>query len=217
LGAAFGARSGPSIVGTRATISKRQLEIQLEKLKGFQTPNLGLEQYPVSSDVAAELLYMAGFEHNDLEKKTIDLGTGTGRLAIGAAMMGSNEVVGVDLDENAIAVARENASLAGVQVEWVVSDIWDVDGIYDTVVMNPPYGTRTPHLDVQFLERAFDLAPVCYSIHKSSTREHLRGVIMRKNRKIDAIRGMILRIPYQFSFHQERWKNVEVDVYRIVS
>jgi putative methylase len=199
------------------TISKHQLEIQLDKLKGFQTPNLGLEQYPVSSDVAAELLYIAGFEHGDLEQKTIDLGTGTGRLAIGAAMMGCKKVVGVDLDENAIAVARENASLASVHVEWVVSDIGDVDGTYDTVVMNPPYGTRTPHLDVQFLERAFELAPICYSIHKSSTRDYLRGVIMRKNRKIDTIRGMMLRIPYQFSFHQERWKNVKVDIYRIVS
>jgi predicted RNA methylase len=198
-------------------ISKHQLEIQLEKLKGFQTPKLRLEQYPVSSSVAAELLYMAGFEHGDLNGKTIDLGTGTGRLAIGVAIMGSKRVVGVDLDENAIAIARENASLASVHVEWIVSDIMDVDGIYDTVVMNPPYGTRTPHLDVQFLERAFELAPVCYSIHKSATRDHLRGVIMRKNRKIDAIRGTTLRIPYQFSFHQKRWKNVEVDIYRIIS
>ena len=199
------------------TVSKRQLEIQLGKLKIPQTPKLGLEQYPVSPEVAAELLYMAGFEHRDLQGEIIDLGTGTGRLAIGAAIMGSQKVVGVDIDEKAIALARENARATGVQVEWVVSDVAEVVGRYDTVIMNPPYGTRSPHLDVRFLERAFQLAPVSYSIHKSSTREYLNGVIAKKNRRVDALRNMTLNIPHLFPFHHKKWNNVEVDLYRIVS
>ena len=199
------------------TVSKRQLEIHLEKLKILQTPKLGLEQYPVSSDVAAELLYMAGFEHRDLRGQTIDLGTGTGRLAIGAAMMKSMKVVGVDIDETAIALARENAVAAGVQVEWLVSDIDEVEGKYDTVIMNPPYGTRSPHLDVRFLERAFELAPISYSIHKSSTRDYLRGVIAKKGRRVDAVRSMSLNIPNLFPFHHKKWENVKVDLYRIIS
>ena len=199
------------------TVSKRQLEIQLGKLKILQTPQLRLEQYPVSAKVAAELLRMAGFEHHDLQGETIDLGTGTGRLAIGAAMMGSKQVVGVDIDERSITLARENAIAAGVRVEWVVSDIKEVVGAYDTVIMNPPYGTRSPHADVQFLERAFELAPVSYSIHKSSTREFLRRVIERKNRRIDAVRSMSLDIPHLFPFHQKKWEKVDVDLYRIMS
>jgi len=199
------------------TVSKRQLEIQLGKLKILQTPQLRLEQYPVSAKVAAELLHMAGFEHHDLQGETIDLGTGTGRLAIGAATMGSKQVVGVDIDERSIALARENAIAAGVRVEWVVSDIKEVVGAYDTVIMNPPYGTRSPHADVQFLERAFELAPVSYSIHKSSTREFLRRVIERKNGTIDAVRSMSLDIPHLFPFHQKKWEKVDVDLYRIMS
>jgi putative methylase len=199
------------------TISKRQLEIQLGKLRILQTPQLQLEQYPVSAKVAAELLHMAGFEHHDLHGETIDLGTGTGRLAIGAAMMGSMRVVGVDIDEKSIALAKENALAAGVQVKWVVSDIKEVVGRYDSVLMNPPYGTRSPHLDVEFLERAFELAPVLYSIHKSSTRDFLRRAIERRNRRIDAVRSMSLEIPHLFPFHQKKWENVEVDLYRILS
>jgi len=199
------------------TVSKRQLEIQLGKLKILQTPKLGLEQYPISPEVAAELLYMAGFEHRDLQGEIIDLGTGTGRLAIGAAIMGSQKVVGVDIDKKAIALARENARATGVQVEWVVSDVAKVVGRYDTVIMNPPYGTRSPHLDVRFLERAFELAPVSYSIHKSSTREYLNGVISKKNRRVDALRNMTLSIPHLFPFHNKKWNNVEVDLHRIVS
>ena len=192
------------------------MEIQLEKLKILQNPKLGPEQYPVSSQVAAELLYIAGFEHPDLEGETIDLGTGTGRLAIGAAMMGA-KVVGVDIDERSIALARENANAAGVEVKWVVSDIDEVEGKYDTVIMNPPYGTRSPHLDVKFLERAFELAPVLYSIHKSSTRDYLRSFIEKKNRKVDFVRSMSLHIPHLLPFHQKKWKNVTVDLYRILS
>ena len=199
------------------TVSKRQLEIQLGRLKILQTPQLQLEQYPVSAKVAAELLRMAGFEHHDLQGETIDLGTGTGRLAIGAAMMGSKQVVGVDIDERSITLARENAIAAGVRVEWVVSDIKEVVGAYDTVIMNPPYGTRSSHADVQFLERAFELAPVSYSIHKSSTREFLRRVIERKNRRTDAVRSMSLDIPHLFPFHQKKWEKVDVDLYRIMS
>lgn len=198
-------------------ISKRQLEIQLGKLGILQTPQLRLEQYPVSAKVAAELLYMAGSDHHDLQGETIDLGTGTGRLAIGAAMMGSRRVIGVDIDEKSIALARENAIAAGVDVEWVVSNIKEVVGRYDTVIMNPPYGTRSPHLDVQFLERAFELAPVSYSVHKSSTREYLRRFAGKRNRKIDAVRSMTLEIPHLFPFHQKKWENVEVDLYRILT
>ena len=160
---------------------------------------------------------MAGFEHHDLQGEIIDLGTGTGRLAIGAAMMGSTRVVGVDIDAKSIALARENGIAAGVQVKWVVSDIKEVVGGYDTVIMNPPYGTRSPHLDVQFLERAFELAPVLYSIHKSSTRDFLRRAIERRNRRVDAVRSMSLEIPHLFPFHQKKWENVEVDLYRILS
>ena len=199
------------------TVSKRQLEIQLGKLKILLSPQLRLEQYPVSAKVAAELLHMAGFEHHDLQGKTIDLGTGTGRLAIGAATMGSKQVTGVDIDERSITLARENAIAAGVRVEWVVSDIKEVVGAYDTVIMNPPYGTRSSHADVQFLERAFELAPVSYSIHKSSTREFLRRVIERKNWRTDAVRSMSLDIPHLFPFHQKKWEKVDVDLYRIMS
>jgi len=199
------------------TVSKRQLEIQLGKLRILQTPQLRLEQYPVSAKVAAELIFMAGFEHHDLQGETIDLGTGTGRLAIGAAKMGSKRVMGVDIDEKSIALARENAISAGVQVDWLISDIKKIRGRYDTVIMNPPYGTRSPHLDLLFLERAFELAPVSYSVHKSSTREFLRRVIEKRNRKVDAVRSMRLDIPHLFPFHHKKWENVEVDLYRILS
>lgn len=41
--------------------------------------------------------------------RVLDLGTGDGRLAIGAALAGAREVIGADPDPNALRVARRNA------------------------------------------------------------------------------------------------------------
>ena len=196
--------------------SKRQLEIQLTRLRILDTPKLKLEQYPVSPEAAAELLYMAGFEHNDLDGRVIDLGTGTGRLAIGAALMSSKNVLGVDVDSQALEMAQANARTAGVDVQWLQSPIDSVEGSCDTVVMNPPYGTRTSHADTLFLKTAFKLAPVVYTIHKSSTREFLTRFVGKSNRTLDTVRSMRMEIPHLFSFHTKKSKSVEVDLCRIV-
>jgi len=197
--------------------SKRQLEIKLSKLKILETPTLRLEQYPVSPEAAAELLYMAGFEHDDLEGRIIDLGTGTGRLAIGAALMSPAHVVGVDVDARALELARENAKTAGVKVKWVQSTIDELDGTYDTVIMNPPYGTRTAHADTRFLDKAFQLASITYSIHKTSTRTSIGRYINKSRRRIAETRSISMKIPHLFSFHARKWKSIEVDLCRIVT
>ena len=197
--------------------SKRQLEIMLSKLKILETPTLRLEQYPVSAEAAAELLYMAGFEHDDLEGRIIDLGTGTGRLAIGVALMSQTHIVGVDIDARALELARENAKTAGVKVNWVQSTIDQLDGTYDTVIMNPPYGTRTAHADTRFLDKAFQLASITYSIHKTSTRTFIGRYINKSRRKIAETRSISMKIPHLFSFHARKWKSIEVDLCRIVT
>ncbi len=205
-----------SKMADKTRLSKRQLEMQLGKLKILEKPSLRLEQYPVSSGAACELLYLAGFEHDDLNGRVIDLGTGTGRLAIGAALMAAERVVGVDVDEQALALARENAETTKVQVEWVQSDIQKIKGEFDAVIMNPPYGTRTIHADTGFLEKAFQLASVVYSIHKSSTREFLVQFVTRAGWEVDQVRSMKMAIPHLFGFHEKKRSTVEVDLYRMV-
>jgi len=200
----------------KTRLSKRLLEIQLGKLKILQKPNLKLEQYPVSSEVGSELLYMAGFEHNDLDGRVLDLGTGTGRLAIGAALMGAEAVVGVDVDAQALALAKDNAETAKVRVEWVRSDIEKVSGKFGAVIMNPPYGTRTSHADTHFLEKALQLAPGVYSIHKSSTRDFLLHFMTKLGAQVDQVRSMRMDIPHMFEFHEKKRETVEVDLYRII-
>ncbi len=199
----------------KGIISKRQLEIKLDKLETLKTPKLGIEQYPVSAEAASELLYMVGFEHNDLDGRIIDLGTGSGRLAIGAAIMGATSTTGLDVDRDSIGIAVRNAKKSGVDTDWIVGDLDSVAGSFHTVLMNPPYGTRSPHLDIQFLSRAFELAPVSYSIHKSSTRRFLIKFAKTNGRNVDEVRTLGMHIPHLFDFHKKKWGTVQVDLYRI--
>jgi putative methylase len=201
----------------RRIISKRQLEIQLDKLETLQNPKLGLEQYPVSAKAASELLFMAGFEHSDLEGRIVDLGTGTGRLGIGAALMGASEVLGLDVDKSSVGVAVSNARKSKVDVSWIIGELDSIRGHFDAVLMNPPYGTRSPHQDTHFLSKAFQLAPVTYSIHKSSTRSFLIEFAKKNGRTVDTVRSLEMSIPHLFQFHQKKWKTVQVDLLRISS
>ena len=130
--------------------------------------------------------------------------------------MGSVQIVGVDVDPRALELARENAKTACVKVEWVQSTIDKIDGTYDTVIMNPPYGTRTLHADTRFLDKAFQLAPVVYSIHKASTRTFLARYVHKSDRRIAEARSMSMKIAHLYNFHTRRWKSVEVDLFRIV-
>jgi len=159
---------------------------------------------------------MAGFEHNDLDGEIIDLGTGTGRLAIGAALLGADHIAGVDIDSKALDVARENARAAIVDIEWIHSPVENVEGSYQTVLMNPPFGTRTAHADLRFLDKAFQLAPIAYSIHKTATRKYLANYVQKNRRTIEETRSMVLDIPNLFKFHAKKWQSVEVDIHRIV-
>jgi ribosomal protein L11 methyltransferase len=49
--------------------------------------------------------------------KLLDVGTGSGVIAIGGAKLGFAPVVGVDLDPQALVAARENALVNGVELE----------------------------------------------------------------------------------------------------
>ena len=71
----------------------RHLEMALQRCKGFEKPRAAWEQYQTPTPLAARLLYDA-FLHGDIEQKTVmDLGCGTGILAIGAALLGAKKII----------------------------------------------------------------------------------------------------------------------------
>ncbi len=70
--------------------------------------------------------------------RVLDLGTGTGVLALIAAKLGAVEIVAVDNDVNAVVVARRNARHNDVAhaIRFVHGSLDDVSGAYELVVVN---------------------------------------------------------------------------------
>lgn len=73
--------------------------------------------------------------------RVLDVGTGTGAIALSLADEAGADVVAIDSSPDALALARENATRAGIDVELVQSDLRDglPPGPFDLVVANLPY------------------------------------------------------------------------------
>jgi len=185
-------------------------------MKPHPNPRIRLEQYTTPANVAADILFLAAVVYRDIAgKDVVDLGTGTGRLAIGAAHMGARRIAAIDIDPAAIKVAHENSETAVADVDWIVGDLDAIHGKFDTVVMNPPFGTKQKHLDKVFLRKAIQIGHVVYSIHKSATREHIIGYLKRCQCNVDAIHEYTLELPKMFEHHRKRRYPVRVDLYRV--
>lgn len=86
-------------------LKRKDLEIFLQQLSSMSSLKIKYEQYPTPARVAANLLWEAGIENDDLyEKNILDLGCGTGILAVGAAYLGARNVFGVDIDIQALKI-----------------------------------------------------------------------------------------------------------------
>jgi len=79
-------------------------------------------------------------------KEILDVGTGSGCIAISLAKNLPNaKVTALDISEDAIEVAKENAKLNNVEIEFIKADIFEYQSNkkYDVIVSNPPYVTES--------------------------------------------------------------------------
>lgn len=82
-------------------------------------------------------------------RRVVDLCTGSGVVAIGAALQGAAEVFAFDICSRAVRCARANAAAAGVDVSvhlgsWTRAAEF---GPFDLLVCNPPYVPHAPGED----------------------------------------------------------------------
>ena len=201
-------------------VRKRDLERALSEIEAHPLPNAYLEQYTTPSKVAAETLYLAAYVYDDIIDKTVmDLGCGTGRLAIGAALLGAKEVFGVDVDPIAVRVAQKNADIMGVKekTHWIAADIDVVKGTFDTVLQNPPFGVQRRRADRRFITKSLELSSTIYSFHKGgeSNREFIKRFIEGHGGRVTNIFPLKMEIPRMFKFHTKRKRSIQVDLYRI--
>lgn len=197
---------------------RKELEIILQRIPPLPRYDVWYEQYQTPPDLASFILYTAA-DKGDIEgKRVADFGCGSGILAIGAAMLGASEVIGIDIDPIAISESMRNAEIFRVseRTKFLLMDVRDFDMEVDTVLQNPPFGTKRRHMDIIFLEKALSVARVVYSVHKAGNTEFIRRVVERLGGAVDEIWSSRIRIPKIHKFHLKEVYPVDVEVFRVV-
>ena len=258
----------------------KQLESLLQDVEPFRTPNQELEQYPTGAHLAARCI-AAAHENGDIEDRfVVDLGVGGGVLTIGSLLMGAREVVGVDLDPNALALTRDNCDCFDppLKPELVSATVPDdilrlrravtdddikkmddedmrraeessssdeEDDVeqekdegdekeeakdqkshphppltrplrVDTVVMNPPFGTRVRGADMGFLRAGLTIARnAVYSLHKTSTRSHIEkhALLTLRAKSATVLAELRYELPKVYKHHRMDSVEIEVDLW----
>ena len=200
--------------------SKRDLEIQLSRLKTFSNPSWKLEQYTTSSSVAADWVWHMTLNGDVIGKTILDAACGNGILGLGLLLMRAKKVFFLDKDQEVINLAISNYNQLNEEYElgeakFIHQDISLFDGKIDIVIQNPPFGTKNEHADKKFLEKAFSLAPIVYSMHKTSTRKFVEAVSKDFNFRVSKYWHYEFPIKAAFSFHTKPIKKIEVTVWRL--
>jgi release factor glutamine methyltransferase len=93
------------------------------------------------TEVLVELVL---FDSQDETKKIVDVGTGSGCIAIALKKENENfEIVGIDISSAAIRIAEANATENDVEIDFIQGDLLEPlieqDSKVDIIVSNPPY------------------------------------------------------------------------------
>ncbi|XP_071475195.1 rRNA N(6)-adenosine-methyltransferase METTL5 isoform X3 [Marmota flaviventris] len=129
--------------------------------------------------------------------------------------------VGFDIDEDALEIFNRNVEeFELTNVDIIQCDVCSLSNrmskSFDTVIMNPPFGTKNNKgTDMAFLKTALEMARTAvYSLHKSSTREHVQKKAAEWKIKIDIIAELRYDLPALYNFHKKKSVDIEVDLIR---
>lgn len=206
------------------------LEQELQQIEPFREPKIEWEQYPTNAHLASLIVFTARDFGDIEEKRVVDLGIGCGMLTIAAIMMGSLHNIGIDIDQDALAQAKANlqdfemdadlvlgnvVELAAKEEKILLEEELRLDRKADTVIMNPPFGTKTKGIDMVFLQLAAKLsANAIYSLHKTSTRSHVLKVGESLGFKGRVVAELTYDLPKTYKFHKKNNVSIQVDFIR---
>lgn len=100
----------------------------------------------------AELVDMVVADCQESDLRVLDVGTGSGAIAIALARnLKFPQVTALDVSPAALDIARENARMLKARIEFVEADIFDwspVPDSFDIIVSNPPYVLESEKKDM---------------------------------------------------------------------
>jgi release factor glutamine methyltransferase len=143
-------------------VARRRLREPLQYIFGF-VPFYNIElktdsRALIPRDETALLVEKAiEFINKNGYKTVLDIGTGSGAIAVAVSKNTTASVCGADISGQAISLAKENAVLNSCDVEFIESDLFEnIDKKFDVILSNPPY---IPTKDIEKLEKELFFEP----------------------------------------------------------
>ncbi|XP_049867579.1 rRNA N6-adenosine-methyltransferase Mettl5 [Pectinophora gossypiella] len=207
-----------------AAMKMKTLQGVLQELRGFEEPKVEFEQYETPAHIAAVALYTIQTQFDALDEKLVlDAGCGPGALSIGAALLGATVVTAVEVDGDVIQIFKDNVDeLEATNIDAVLGDflgpeIYKWENYFDTVLMNPPFGTKNnAGVDMKFLKKGLDLScDSVFSLHKSTTRSHIKKKVNEWGVKGSVIAELRYDLPATYKFHRQQSRDIAVDLWHL--
>ena len=131
----------------RKALEQRAVHVPLQHLLGYQD-FMGLRfqvnEYVLIPRQDTEILVEEAMRYLHDGIRILDLCTGSGCILLSLLHYSNDcEGVGVDISQEALQVAAQNAELLGIKADFLKSDLYEkVTGKFDLLVSNPPYIER---------------------------------------------------------------------------
>lgn len=131
----------------RRALEQRAVHVPLQHLLGYQD-FMGLRfqvnEYVLIPRQDTEILVEEAMRYLHDGMRILDLCTGSGCILLSLLHYSNDcEGVGVDISQEALQVAVQNAELLGIKADFLKSDLYEkVTGKFDLLVSNPPYIER---------------------------------------------------------------------------
>jgi putative methylase len=127
---------------------------------------------------------------------------------------GLEQVTGIDIDEKALEIARQNAdkfplTASFLQVE--ITSATKLPGHWDTIVMNPPFGAQVRHADRAFIDCALETGNQVYMIVNTGSIPFVRSYVKGRANILETVEGM-LPIRHCYHFHRKEIRNIRVEI-----
>ena len=189
----------------------KEISARLKEVSDFLNPNFSLEQYCTPISVLEHFFNLFPTESN---KTVIDLGIGTGKLATLADLLGSTNIIGIDIDPNALNLSRtleiKNLSLIRSSVEFL--PLKNFQFKINGVIMNPPFGTKRKYMDLVFLKKALETKGWIISLHKYNEESYqkIQSLLDENHYYISNKQKLTLNLPKTYKIHTKFKYSVEV-------
>ncbi len=124
--------------------NQRPVQHILQKTIFYDLPFKVTQDALIPRPETEELIDWVISDHKEESLNILDIGTGTGCIAISIAKnLPQSKVYAMDISSKALELARENGKLNNTDIVFLESDILkksiEIEGKFDIIVSNPPY------------------------------------------------------------------------------